>query len=321
MQCRDFRDIADSYLGDELLVETNHEVFRHLESCADCRRELEARREVRARLRSAFKQSIKMRPRDEFIENLQAQLRSTAHGGAKKSPVLNRRRWLAIAACLVVAVAVGMLGGKFRNATLTDAPQTAVRDEDGQTSAGQPPLLNAAQNGAQTDMGATTLLAGMTHDAVGDHRDCAVDYRLAETPISLAEAGEKFDRAYIGISEAVMSKRAANPADVEFVEAHSCIFNGRRFAHVVLKQKGRLVSLLVTDLEYSEARAERLDRTDVKEQVIACAQLEGYQVSCFETPRHAVFVVSELSEVDNLTLARAVAPSVYEHLTRAEGRA
>ena len=31
MQCREFRDIADSYLGNELIVETNHEVISHLE--------------------------------------------------------------------------------------------------------------------------------------------------------------------------------------------------------------------------------------------------------------------------------------------------
>ena len=53
MNCRDFKEIADTYLSDELLVETNHEVFRHLENCAACRQELNARREIRAQLRKA----------------------------------------------------------------------------------------------------------------------------------------------------------------------------------------------------------------------------------------------------------------------------
>jgi hypothetical protein len=35
------------------------------------------------------------------------------------------------------------------------------------------------------------------------------------------------------------------------------------------------------------------------------------QVSCFETARHAVFIVSDLPEGDNLVLARALAPSVF----------
>ena len=54
MQCRDFREVADSYLSDELLVETNHDVIAHLETCADCRRELAARRELRTILRTSF---------------------------------------------------------------------------------------------------------------------------------------------------------------------------------------------------------------------------------------------------------------------------
>lgn len=315
MQCRDFRDIADSYLGDELLVETNHEVFRHLESCANCRRELEARRTVRARLRSAFKQAEELRPREEFITNLNAHLRSTALGEAE-SPFLNRRMWLAIAACLVVAVAVGLFGSRFWGAARTTSTNIARSENSNPDRAGNP------SSQSHDEAGVRTLFADLTHDAAGDHRDCAVDYRLAETPISLEEAGQKYDRAYISLTEAVMSQQTpALTGDVEFVEAHSCVFNGRRFGHVVLKQRGRLVSVLVTDIEYSEARAARLDQTGAKQQVIACAQLDGYQVSCFETARHAVFVVSELSEADNLNLARAVAPSVFEHITRAEARA
>jgi predicted anti-sigma-YlaC factor YlaD len=47
MQCREFREIADSYLSNELMVETNHGVIAHLEQCAECRQELKARRELR----------------------------------------------------------------------------------------------------------------------------------------------------------------------------------------------------------------------------------------------------------------------------------
>ncbi len=47
--------MMDSYLGDELLVETNHEVLRHLENCPACRNELAARRGLLAQMRSAVK--------------------------------------------------------------------------------------------------------------------------------------------------------------------------------------------------------------------------------------------------------------------------
>ena len=57
---------------------------------------------------------------------------------------------------------------------------------------------------------------------------------------------------------------------------------------------------------------------DPEAQVIACSTAEGYQIACFRTVRHAVFVVSDLEEGANLALARRLAPSVYEHVTHAE---
>ena len=38
----------------------------------------------------------------------------------------------------------------------------------------------------------------------------------------------------------------------------------------------------------------------------------------FNPTRHAVFVVSDLGAAENLSLAEALAPSVHEHLVRAE---
>src|SRR5260370_28500870 len=57
MQCREFREIADSFLGNELIVETNHEGISHLEHCAECRRDLPARGELRTQLRGALIQA------------------------------------------------------------------------------------------------------------------------------------------------------------------------------------------------------------------------------------------------------------------------
>ena len=54
-------------------------------------------------------------------------------------------------------------------------------------------------------------------------------------------------------------------------------------------------------------------------QVIACAPAAGYQVSCFETARHAVFIISDLAEAENLAVARRLAPSISGLVARAEG--
>jgi anti-sigma factor RsiW len=49
--------MADSFLAEELLTETNHEILRHLETCPACRADLAARRALREGLRRAFHHS------------------------------------------------------------------------------------------------------------------------------------------------------------------------------------------------------------------------------------------------------------------------
>lgn len=76
MQCRDFREIACSFLDDELLVETNHEVIRHMETCADCRGELTARGAFRVKMRSAIAHAPGLEMTEDFVTRLRAQLRT-----------------------------------------------------------------------------------------------------------------------------------------------------------------------------------------------------------------------------------------------------
>jgi len=78
MQCCEFREVACSFLDDELLVETNHEVIRHLETCADCRRELTARQELRLKLRAAVAHAPEVIMSKEFAERLRTHLRARA---------------------------------------------------------------------------------------------------------------------------------------------------------------------------------------------------------------------------------------------------
>ena len=44
MNCRDVREVADSFLIEELLTETNHDILRHLDTCPFCCTEIDARR-------------------------------------------------------------------------------------------------------------------------------------------------------------------------------------------------------------------------------------------------------------------------------------
>jgi len=271
MQCRDFRELADSYLSDELLVETNHDVLRHLETCAGCRRELAARRELRSKLRVGFEKAPDLQMSEEFAGRLTTQLRDAGFSGAR----FPAAKYLAIAASLLIVGALGFIVMQQRWRR-----QTVV---------------------------------ALTASVVGDHRDCALNHRLDEKPIDLDDAGRKYDSAYINLVKAVMTDGKL-PAGVEFVDAHSCVFKGRRFGHVILRYGGQLVSVLVTNIESKD----RNGSTGVKE-AVAEAQMDGFQLAHFETTRHTVYVVSGLSDAENRSIAQAIEPSVSRHISDAEG--
>jgi hypothetical protein len=80
MECRDVRELADSFLSEQLLVETNHELLRHLDTCPDCRADIAGRRAMRDGLRAAFARAEDLRPRPEFAAELRATLRTSRPG-------------------------------------------------------------------------------------------------------------------------------------------------------------------------------------------------------------------------------------------------
>lgn len=320
MQCHELRHIADSYLGDELLVETNHEIISHLESCAACRGELAARRVLRARLRQAILNAPELQMRPEFAASLRAQVRGNANRKNLFGAFNVRPAWLAAAACLVIAGAFALRTIQNRHDPATPSRQIA---DLGQKSSSEKEAKFQPTPAVDADVAVRASLAGMTKGAAGDHRNCAVEFRLARQPIALEEAAKKYDQAYVGLTDAVMQGGREFAEQTTLVKAHSCVFENRRFGHIILKHQGRLVSVLVTALDGAKGVPAGLidSANEVNGIVAACGQVGEYQVSCFRTGGHAVFVVSDLSEKENLKLARALAPLLYEHMASAEMKA
>ncbi len=122
MQCRDARELLDSFIGEELLVETNHDLLRHLATCPECSAELEGRRRIRSGLKQAFIRSADLHMRPEFVAELTTRLHTSAHPAPRRSwPA----RWVAIAASLIVIAGAGTY--VFR-AHLSDVTRLAAGD-------------------------------------------------------------------------------------------------------------------------------------------------------------------------------------------------
>jgi hypothetical protein len=211
MNCRDFREVADSYLSDELLTETNHDMIRHMESCADCRGEIGARRDVRAKLRTAVLESKEYCLSENFDHNLMTNLRYEQHKSNPGSWFSMRTLIFAASLLLVGFLSFGVI--------------SSIRSTDN----------------------SRYLVSGFSEDsliniAAGDHQFCAISQSLDELPVSFKNG----DPAYIGLDKLVETKVAADLNDHKLIEAHSCQYKNVRFAHFVLKGKDDTLSVLVT---------------------------------------------------------------------------
>jgi hypothetical protein len=101
---------------------------------------------------------------------------------------------------------------------------------------------------------------------------------------------------------------------IDIVEDHSCVFGGRRFAHIVLRYRGQLVSVLVTARDDPAAANQRGGATPA---IASLHGVEGFEAATFSAPRHVVFVVSALDAQDTVAVAKTIADSVYQHLAGA----
>lgn len=315
MNCQQFEETIDSYIGDESLIEENREISNHLESCPACGSDFAARQQFRTRLRSAVKNDSQAQINPIFARRLEKNLRQSALRPTfleklKADFFINSPVWaMAAAACLLIGIFFGAVWLR-RSPAETDV---AIQQQN------QPTKLPVNDQPTESAQIVRAAWQEMTRKAVGDHENCALHFRLRKKPISLDEAAKRYGKfnqdldktvAAAVRSIALTENETGKAGDkIEFLDAHSCIFDGRRFAHVILRRGDKKISVLVADTDLP---------TNANGDQIA-AQSEGaMQTASFRAAQHAVFVVSDLSERENMLVAQAISPAVRRHIERSE---
>jgi hypothetical protein len=156
-------------------------------------------------------------------------------------------------------------------------------------------------------------LSALLRAAVGDHRFCALTFTLAERPLPLEEAAHRYDPINRLFENIEPSTPTLSGGPLRIVERHSCVFDGRRFAHIVLRYKHETVSLLVA----GDVRAYRLlPGSGSGEHITARSSpvAGGFQVASFRGPRHVAFIVTSLAHADAQEVTQALAGPLSEIL-------
>src|SRR5215510_8386010 len=284
MDCREFRDVIDSYLCGELLVETNHEILRHVEQCPACREEMAARRNLREALQRAGAQT---RLSDEAKERLRQRLREEADrspkarsaNGSLLHRIFSRRLALALAASALLIA--GYLYFGFHPA----------------------PPVQAAE-----------LSETLMQEAAEEHDVCTFHYKDSPEPEAMRPKAVEYNPIFAGLDQ--VAKRHTRGMKLRL--AHFCNIVGRNFVHLGFTKGDEMVSLLITERD-AKAMKNGVAPTDDGLRAGLQSALRGkYRVAAYQTSKHVVLVVSELSEAQTKELAESLAAPVSGHLRRLE---
>jgi hypothetical protein len=252
------------------------DVREHLDTCAACRVDLAAKGALRDGVRGAFLGARDLDPTAEFLTRLRTELATTVRQALPLRRSFRFPGWWALAATVLVTVA-GVLAYGGRDWIVT--------------------------------------AGALARAAAGDHRNCALQRRLAESSIPLEEAVRRYGVATYHVLEKLPPddiETTAGPARI--VRRHACVYEGRRFAHVVLAYRGTFVSLLVTADDRGLPIA---FPGEALPHVTAARQVDHMSVVSFRTSRYAVFFAGEVAPADLTALADAVAGPLYRELAGA----
>lgn len=278
--CEQVQSYLDSYLNDELLVETNHDIQKHVGNCRECSAELEAR----GRLRSALQRAVGSEPVPDVLA---ARIREQVRAGKPiyMFPLTSTR--LGVAAALVVVFCLGTWGAL--SAWKHDRASTRI------VQAGSNPLLSEPAR--------RILNIGLS-----DHVHCAIENEEASKYIGKLEA------EYADLVPLVKEKLGK---DYEVVAAHHCEVDGREFVHFVLKSEDATLSLALTKKNGESFPSE--DRTMIShESGVSLYQGHSvdYRIAGFEAGSHLAFVISDLRREENLRITSVLVRPVRDQLAR-----
>jgi hypothetical protein len=284
MDCMEFRDVIDSYLCGELLVETNHEILRHAEQCPACREEMAARRNLREALQRAGTQD---RLSDESKERLRQRLSEEAAlshktRGAKISLL---RRFFSPRLPLALAASLLLIAGYLY---FWNDPAPPVQ--------------------------AAELSETLIRETVEEHRICTFHYQDSPEPEAIKPRVVEYNPIFAGLDQ--VAKRHAR--NMKLRVAHFCDLVGRNFVHLGFTEGNKMVSLLITERD-AKAMKDGVMRADDGLRAGLQTALRGeYRLAAYQTSKHVVLVVSELSEARTKDLAESLAAPVSEHLRSLE---
>ena len=284
--CEKTQKSLDAYVDNELLVETNQEVLKHLENCPAFSEAVQLRLRNKARLKLAVNAEVVP---GSLRNRIQAAIRDESSIRSKQ--VIWPRWSLAAAAALLLTLSgLGTLQlwkfGKPSNETSVTAQDLTLSEQ----------------------------IASVMKIGISDHIHCVIDSGYDKKTLTPEQMAQKMGPQYSGLVPLLRTKL---PQEFSVSIGHRCRVNGREFVHMVLKHKDKAVSVIVTEKQgISFPANSRVSSLQAQGVALYQDRLQSLEAIGFESEKHLAFVVSSLQHQENFQIASTLAPTVSVFLNK-----
>lgn len=158
-------------------------------------------------------------------------------------------------------------------------------------------------------------IASIMRVGLRDHLHCAYFRKYPKDAPKLESIERKLSKPYRGMIPIV---RKHVPADFQVMVTHECSFHDREFVHLALKRGSQLLSVVLAVKEDGESfKTEELIPALTEAGIpFYQARAKRFQIAAFESDRHLIYIVSDLSPAENLRTMTAMGPELKEYLNR-----
>ncbi|HET7698093.1 MAG TPA: hypothetical protein VFK57_20430 [Vicinamibacterales bacterium] len=171
-------------------------------------------------------------------------------------------------------------------------------------------VLTAGLTGRLMTDSADSSVDALVRDALGDHRNCALQHRLTRMPVPLPEAAAEFDEAYRLLMTAPPDEVSAPGGRIRVRGRHACAYDGRRFGHVIMQYRDHTVSLLMTA---RSSRAGAGVREDAIPHLVG-GPASGLSVVSVDASGRSILLVGDLEGAELTNLSRIVVTPLAQRL-------
>ena len=240
-----------------------------------------------AKLRQQLQRAVRSTEVPPYLEN---KIRANIRASAQKPGFPFRLGWVAAAAAVAV-VGIGGIAYQLGHLRLTASSQESY-------------IASVSNH-----------VASIMRVGLRDHLHCSYFRKFPKDEPKLENIEKKLPEPYRGMIPIV---RKHVPADFQLMITHQCGYHNRKFVHLALKRGSQLLSVVLAVKEDGESfRTEELvpALTDAGIPFYQSGA-QRFQVAAFESDRHLIYVISDLSKAENMGTMTAMAPELKDYLNR-----